>query len=54
MRTLLQRCWDENPLQRPGWREIYRCLIQEDGFMRAFHMPVDELEVMQELEYLGY
>jgi len=54
MRTLLQRCWDENPLQRPGWDEIYRCLIEEDGFKCSSHQPVDELEVMQELEYLGY
>ncbi|CAK9259422.1 unnamed protein product [Sphagnum jensenii] len=54
MRTLLQRCWDENPLQRPGWDEIYRCLIEEDGFTCPGHQPLDELEVMQELEYLGY
>ncbi|KAH8945709.1 hypothetical protein BDL97_12G054200 [Sphagnum fallax] len=54
MRTLLQRCWDENPLQRPGWDEIYRCLIEEDGFKCSGHQPLDELEVMQELKYLGY
>ncbi|CAK9868881.1 unnamed protein product [Sphagnum jensenii] len=49
-----ERCWDENPLQRPGWDEIYRCLVEEDGFKCSGHQPLDELEVMQELEYLGY
>jgi len=54
MRTLLQRCWDENPLKRPGWDEICRCLIEEDGFTCSGHQPLDELDVMQELKYLGY
>jgi serine/threonine protein kinase len=46
MRTLLQRCWDENPLKRPGWDEIYRCLIEDDGFTCSGQQPLDELDVM--------
>jgi serine/threonine protein kinase len=37
MRTLLQRCWDEDPHRRPGWDEILQILTEKYFDLRLIH-----------------
>jgi serine/threonine protein kinase len=37
VRTLLQRCWDEDPHRRPGWDEILQILTEKYFDLRLIH-----------------
>lgn len=47
MKTLLSRCWDENPTERPTFDEIYRLLTTDFGYLDE---DVDEDEINQYID----